>query len=448
MVSIGPYHHGLPELRASEKIKHIVLKELVSSSYADIYNKIFEKIDQVRNCYVGISKDKYNDKSLTEMMLLDTCFLMYQMKASLDVLYFHFFIKHFGVSATALAFQDIYLLENQIPLWLIKRLINLINNDEEEESTLIDNFLSRTAFGDASLKSIPRKKNEEPLHLLDALHVVLVNGSNNSREPVQPSSKCTWLHRWPCMRKEYQSKFGMFSNQFRSVTDLKAKGIYVKPSSHCLKDINFESYTFSGQLQLPIWYFSSDSSRLLTNIIVHEFSMGNMEGMVTLLYVNFLKSLVVGVEDVRELREKRIIFSSFETDEQVLKVIKEIDTGGIHNFPFLDEVKKKIDVHCSSKARTWIAEFIHIYFRSPWTLIALITAIFLLCLTVVQTYYAMHPASPAPARSITQSMEENEEITRKRVERTESLFQKSELNLSAKGQQTKCVKEATSDHSH
>ncbi|CAA2972762.1 Hypothetical predicted protein [Olea europaea subsp. europaea] len=304
MVSFGPNHHGLPKLYASEKFKHIVLKKFVSSNCADIYNKIFEVIDQVRNCYVGISKDKYNDISPTEMMLLDTCFLIRLLKASLDALNFHFFIKHFGVSATALAFQDIYLLENQIPLWLIKRLIDLINKDEEEESTLICNFLSQTAFDDARLKSIPRKKNKEPLHLLAALHVVLVNGSNNAREPVKPFSKCIWLRRWLRMRKEDQRKFGMFSNQFRSVTDLKAKGIYVKPSSHCLKDINFESYTFSEQLQLPIWYFSSDSSRLLTNIIVHEFSMGNMEGMVMLLYVNFLKSLV-GVEDVRELDTPR-----------------------------------------------------------------------------------------------------------------------------------------------
>ncbi|CAA3020583.1 UPF0481 At3g47200-like [Olea europaea subsp. europaea] len=120
----------------------------------------------------------------------------------------------------------------------------------------------------------------------------------------------------------------------------------------------------------------------------------------TLSYVNFLKSLVVRVEDVRELREKKIIFSNLETDEQVLKVIKEIDTGGVHSAPFIDgEVKKKIEDHCSSKARTWVAEFIHTYFRSPWTLIALITAIFLLCLTVIQTYYAMHPASPAPSHS-------------------------------------------------
>ncbi|CAA2970882.1 Hypothetical predicted protein [Olea europaea subsp. europaea] len=399
MVSFGPYHYGLHELCASEKFKPIILKTLVSSSYADIYNKIFEVIDQVRNCYVGISKEKYDDKSLTEMMLLDTCFLIYVMKFRLKPLNYPLLTQYLGVSGITLALRDIYLLENQIPLSLIKRLINLINKDGEEESTLICNFLSTTAFEDKRLKSIPRKNDKEPLHLLDVLHLVFANGSNNAREPVKPFSKCKWLPRWLCTRKEDQSKFGLFSNQFRSVTDLKAKGIYVKPSSYCLKDINFESYPFSGQLQLPIWYFSAASNRLLSNMIVHELSMGTVEGMVTLIYVNFLKSLVVRVEDVRELREKKVIFTGLENDEQVLKVIKEIDAGGIHYAPLLEEVKKKIEDHCSSKARTWFAELKHSYFRSPWTLIGLITAIVLLCLTVVQTYYAMHPASPAPARS-------------------------------------------------
>ncbi|CAA2972765.1 Hypothetical predicted protein [Olea europaea subsp. europaea] len=399
MVSFGPYHHGLPELRASEKFKHIVLKELVSSSYADIYNKIFEEIDQVRNCYVEISKEKYDDKSLTEMMLLDTCFIIYLMQFLLNTLNYPLLTQYLGVPGIALALGDIYLLENQIPLSLIKRLINLINKDGEEESTLICNFLSTTAYAGKMLKSIPRKNDKEPLHLVDALHLVFANGSNNAREPVKPFSKCKWLPRWLCMTKEDQSEIGLFGNQFRSVTDLKAKGIYVKPSSYCLKDINFESYPFSGQLQLPIWYFSAASKRLLSNMIVHELLMGTVESMVTLSYVNFLKSLVVRVEDIRELREKKIIFSNLETDEQVLKVIKEIDAGGIHYAPFLEVVKMKIEDHCNSKARTWFAELYHSYFRSPWTLIALITAIVLLCLTVVQTYYAMHPASPAPAGS-------------------------------------------------
>ncbi|CAA2975918.1 Hypothetical predicted protein [Olea europaea subsp. europaea] len=358
----------------------------------------FRKLQEEKDYYAPkmVSFGPYH---LAYLNSLHTCFLIYLMEEYADYLGFTLLTQYLGFSAAAWAIRDIYLLENQIPLGLIKILINLINKDEEEESTLICNFLSQFVFGDRRLKSIPLKRNKEPLHLLDALRLVLVNGSNNVTETVQPFSKCIWLHQWLCTRKQDQIEIGNVSSQFRSVTDLKAKGIYVKPSSHCLKDINFESYTFSGRLQLPIWHLRSDTKRLLSNVIVHEFSMGGTEAMVTLHYINFLKSLVVRAEDVRYLREKRIIFSTYETDEQVLKVIKEIDNGGLHNAPPLYDIQKKIEDHCSSKARTWIAEFIDTYFRSPWTLIALITAIFLLCLTVIQTYYTMHPASPASERS-------------------------------------------------
>ncbi|CAA2972763.1 Hypothetical predicted protein [Olea europaea subsp. europaea] len=63
MVSFGPYHHGLPELCASEKFKHIVLKKFVSSSCADIYNKIFEVIDQC------LSMDRIMQENLSNHFL-------------------------------------------------------------------------------------------------------------------------------------------------------------------------------------------------------------------------------------------------------------------------------------------------------------------------------------------------------------------------------------------
>ncbi|KAL2501965.1 Plant protein of unknown function [Forsythia ovata] len=342
MVSFGPYNHGLPELRMVEEFKPKVFTMFVSRSGKDkefFYYMILKVIDQVRNCYVGVSRDVYDDGALAEMMLLDACFTIYLMKISLGdgEKSFHFY-QHLGMAASIFAFRDMYILENQIPLWVIELSINLIYGNKEEESMLLCNFLSFVTFGDLRLTRIPGEDKKRPLHLLGAYHQLLVQEWDNAgKKLVQPVSECQWFLPRP-WRKEGPNEFGKFSRQFRSVTDLKAKGIYFKPSSNCLKDIKFKSYTFFGQLQLPIWFISNHSKLIFQNMIAYEASPESDVGFSTICYINFLKSLIVKPEDVKELREKKILFSSLDCDEQVVQVIKEIDTCGIYLAPIFDDV--------------------------------------------------------------------------------------------------------------
>ncbi|KAL2501822.1 Plant protein of unknown function [Forsythia ovata] len=138
MVSFGPYNNGLPELRMVEEFKPKVFTMFVSRSGKDkvfFYYMILKVIDQVRNCYVGVSRDVYDDGALAEMMLLDACFTIYIMKISMGdgEKSFHFY-QHLGMAASKFAFRDMYLLENQILLWVIELSINLIYGNKEEES--------------------------------------------------------------------------------------------------------------------------------------------------------------------------------------------------------------------------------------------------------------------------------------------------------------------------
>ncbi|KAL2480727.1 Plant protein of unknown function (DUF247) [Abeliophyllum distichum] len=393
MVSFGPYNHGLSELRMVEEFKPSVLTMIVSSSGKDrefFYYKILEVIDQVRNCYVGVSRDVYDDGALAEMMLLDACFAIYLMKIGVEddkEMSFHF-NQHFGGADYSFAFGDMCLLENQIPLWVIELTINLIYGNKEK-SMLLLNWLSTSVFGDYRVTEIPGEDKKQPLHFLDAYRRLLVKKRDNAGTNLdQPVSKCQWFLRWP-WRKESQHAFGKFNRQFRSVTELKAKGIYFKPSSNFLKDVTFKSYTFFGQLQLPIWFFSDHSKQFFQNMIAYEDSPESVVGFSIICYINFLKSLIVKPEDVKELREKKILFSSLG-DEQVVQVIKEIDTFGLDQPTIFNDVKMRIEKHCSNKAKTWIAELIHTYFRNPWTFIALLAATILLCLTFIQTYYTVN----------------------------------------------------------
>ncbi|XP_022854585.1 UPF0481 protein At3g47200-like [Olea europaea var. sylvestris] len=389
LVSFGPYYHGLPELGTAEEFKHKVLTMFVSSSGKDkqiFYCQIFKLIDQIRNSYVGVSRDAYDDGALAEMMLLDACFAVYLMKIAVgDEEKIIHFCQHLGLCVIKFAFIDMYLLENQIPLWVIKHLINLIYG---EGSMLLCNFFSSMTLENTRLTRIPGEDKKQPLHILDAYHRLLVEEWDKAGKIlVQPVKKCQWRP----LKKENQKELGKFSRQSRSVTDLKAKGIHFKPSSCCLMNISFKSYTFYGQVQLPVWLFTGISKLLFINMIAYEASPESDTGIPIICYVNFLKSLIVKPEDVKELREKKILFSTLVSDEQVVEIIKEIDTCGLDDYYIFDNVTMRIEEHCSNKAKTWIAELIHTNFRNPWTFITLLAAIFLLCLTFLQTYDTLNP---------------------------------------------------------
>ncbi|CAA2994900.1 Hypothetical predicted protein [Olea europaea subsp. europaea] len=273
------------------------------------YCQIFKVIHQIRNCYVEVSRDAYDDRTLAEMMLLDACFALYGMKIFVGdeqiVLHFR---QHFGMAAFSLVSRDMRLLDNQIPLWVINLFIELICG---EGSMLLYEYLSLMYFGDRMrLTRIPEDE-KQPLHLVDASRRILVHEIDHAGKEHDPPGES---QRQP-QRKENLNGFRKYNHQSHSVTDLKAKGIHFKPSSNCLKNINFKSHAFYGQLQLPVWIFTAFSKLFFIHMLAYEASPGSDTNLsdsdfsVT-CYVNFLKSLIVKSEDVKELREKKILFST------------------------------------------------------------------------------------------------------------------------------------------
>lgn len=393
VLSLGPYHHGRPQFRQVEEFKAEILNRFVSGSVAKdksfFFNKILEQIDEIRSYYEEGSTNEFNDEALAEMVLSDACFILHYMELE-DENEYH----PLGMSLVSFMFRDFLMLENQIPLWIIRYLIGL-KYDKDEGEALFYKFLSFMNFGDDRLTQIPwdNDNGSEPLHLLEAHRTTLLGqGKEFIRD--QPRFLPRLLgFRWKRWKRKIssQSMFKMESRPFYSVTDLKAKGIHFRPSSNCLTDVRFHSYPFYGLLQLPIWFVTNNSMVFFSNMMAFEMSPEIDTDCDVISYVNFMKSLLETPRDVKELREKGILFSCLGSDEEVLKMYKQIDTYGVNNCGLFLDVKTRIEEHCSSKAKTWMADLIHTYFRSPWTAIALFAATLLLCLTFLQTYYTIHP---------------------------------------------------------
>ncbi|KAI3448831.1 hypothetical protein Pfo_005496 [Paulownia fortunei] len=179
-----------------------------------------------------------------------------------------------------------------------------------------------------------------------------------------------------------------YVHSFRSATDLKAKGIHFKPSStQSLKDVKFKSKFIYAQLELPTWGVSIYTKVFFLNMIAFELSPNNPNMGEVTSYINLMKSLIESPADVKELREKKILYNMLGSDEEVLNVYKDINTYGAYNPQIFHVVKEKIQAHYNSKPKTWIAELIHTHFRTPWTIIALLAAMTLLALASVQVHY-------------------------------------------------------------
>lgn len=128
------------------------------------------------------------------------------------------------------------------------------------------------------------------------------------------------------------------------------------------------------------------------NMISYEMSPNTETRYEVTSYVNFMKSLVVCTEDVKELREVGVICNHMETDEEAAKVFQDVTTYDVvsHGGTLVDVIKE-MQCHVSSRWKTSIAECYWTYFSTPWSVIALLVAITLLCSTVMQTHYTMYP---------------------------------------------------------
>ncbi|XP_047940461.1 uncharacterized protein LOC125187855 [Salvia hispanica] len=402
LVSIGPFHHGKPELRRAEEFKHQCLDRCAGGDdkkKAFFYSKIVEQAAAIRDSYAEAKiVEKYDDKSLALMMLLD---------ASIIIDFIHNYLgmqgnsfsewqQCLGAGSGPLMVRDIMLMENQIPLQVLQLLIPLQYDEEEAASFLPCFFSAFLTFKRRVVDvEIPQEIEDPPIHFLDAFRRVIVMKRIKIKEEdrvmsvYSSNSKSMFLQSALSMREETVD--AGISYMHRSVMDLKAKGIRVRPDPDlALADITFVPGLCFSELRLPVQYFSDLTPMVMENMIAFEVLPHGCSSLAVLSYAIFLKSLVQSPQDVKELQANGVILNRLANLEKVVQVIKEIDTFGLHDQDIFKDVKMRIEEHCRNKARTWLADLIYTRFRTPWTAIALFAGVLLLCLAFLQTLFTIN----------------------------------------------------------
>ncbi|KAL7197554.1 hypothetical protein ACSBR2_020148 [Camellia fascicularis] len=304
----------------------------------------------------------------------------------------------------------------------LKKKVNVNEDDHDEGMKSINKLLQnkeRVNVNETGRESfhLVQLLRTKYLNLNKSLHVLESQmGTKKEKDKFQCKQRlkdCIWYLfcflkkvKFQCMRlrilrfvkkhKYSKPKYNLmeYVHSFRSVTELKAKGIYFRPDS-CLslEAIEFKSRCFYGRLVLHPFIVTQTTKLFYSNMIAYEMvSSSRSDDRVISSYIDFMKSLIDNQDDVKELRSKHILFNNLGIDQEVANVFKEITTFASRIEPY-QEVMQRIQDHYNSTAKTWMAEFINKYFSGPWTAIAFVAATCLFVLAFLQTYYTISPHS-------------------------------------------------------
>ncbi|KAI3941597.1 hypothetical protein MKW92_037931 [Papaver armeniacum] len=391
-VSFGPYHHGDSHLKQMEEHKHRSLLHFLKrskipiESYMDALHRVgkhlvdsYDWLDEASDDYRD-QHGNYTDQFL-QLMMLDGCFMLEILRtgtetsddyASNDPV----FSSHGKLNIMPYVRRDMLMLQNQLPMLLLDTLLAVENGGKPKEEEFINKIIVEFCTQNTLTRSLGR-----------CLHVVDVYRKNLLQEP-----RHKVLHQTHSYRRDdtVESSFDII----RSARELYEAGIRFKTSKTAkLTDISFRC----GVLRLPEIVVDDTTESTFLNLMAYErFHVG--EGSEVTAYIFFMDRIIDSAKDVSLLHSKGIIKNALGSDKEVAKLFNELSKD-VAPDDSLDHVHKEVSDYCKMKWNEWRANLIHTYFRSPWAVLSVLAAIFLMALTIVQTVYAIKSASPSPPPS-------------------------------------------------
>ncbi|XP_059462809.1 UPF0481 protein At3g47200-like [Corylus avellana] len=386
VASIGPIHHGKPKYQLGEKYKLRLAYEFVQGCGKSI-NLLYEvekKIKQLREFFEEEVIEKYDDEALAWILFVDGCaILQYILCATND----QFKELNIKTDSVAFAHQDLFLLENQVPYRLLKLLMSLSGKEEELRKS-IESFIRNVTYqqtepqqnvdeGESSHDSQPEPIEREvpitePTHLLDLMRTTLLGPTPLRSSKVVPSFGKT-RGIWPCRNTRQEDPDWQ---SYRNVQELKAAGIHLKRGKEsCLRSIN------------------DSTGPKFMNLIAYEMCLDFENDFGISSYISFLDSLIDEVNDVKDMRKVQVLYNLLGSDQEVADLFNEIGTDLVPNTEAYKDVKFKIQSYYNNNCMTYMAQFFHDHFSSPWTILAFLGVLLGLALTALQTWSAIFPHS-------------------------------------------------------
>ncbi|KAK9149693.1 hypothetical protein Scep_008450 [Stephania cephalantha] len=372
-VSIGPIHHKKSErYETMENHKFHYLQQFLnhkgpSTTLQDCAKACVRMLkryeEEARECYADDIKLKSDE--FVEMMVLDGCFIVElflrkwrpELRGSqYDPLFDQIYLLN-------MVREDLVLLENQLPFFVLDALFNFINNTSHSQK------LWEISFLNLALKFFNRKDKdastlENPNHLLDLKYKTTIPSQIRANDG------------------ESLGRDGA-PRTLPTATQLREAGVKFKaaqPGTHLL-DIKFQNKT----LEIPTIKVEDQTERLFRNMIAYEQCCGERSYMAH--YFSVIDDLISSPSDVALLKRKGIVTNWLGDDEEVSNMVNKMGKNvyvSSKHFHYKD-LYKQLNDHYHTPWHRRQAKLKHDYFNSPWSLVAFLAAFAVLICTFIQT---------------------------------------------------------------
>uniref|UniRef100_A0A6N2MXD0 Uncharacterized protein n=1 Tax=Salix viminalis TaxID=40686 RepID=A0A6N2MXD0_SALVM len=364
IISIGPLHRGNKRLEAMEKEKLKYLKKLTErdgmdeKKMRDIVISIRIQEERLRYCYSEKLKKTESSDDFVEMILLDAVFIIQFFLESNDT----DGPKHFGPRMTFDIREDLMLLENQLPLFIIQEIYDRVYPRSQPFLDLATCYWRKYSF----LKRVETSSGVEgssPWHFTDLLRDLMLSGAT---EPIYYILNPPMLKYSAVMLRKAGVRFQVSQNK-------------------CLVNIKFDN----GVLEIPCLEIDHCFERLVRNIMALEQCCYPSDAYIC-SYIKFMDHLIDSAEDVRLLVGKGIIVHTLGDDAAVSNMINSLcenigDNYTCFDYTCLGDISRKLNDHHARLFNRAMATLLLVYFPNFWRGTATLAAALLLILTFIQT---------------------------------------------------------------
>ncbi|KAL9464264.1 hypothetical protein AB3S75_001961 [Citrus x aurantiifolia] len=402
IVSLGPYHHGKKRLRQMDRHKWRSLHHVLKRNTQDIkiyLDSMKELEEKARACYEGPISLSSND--FAEMMVLDGCFVLELFRGASEGFTRLGYPRNdpvFAMRGSMHSIQrDMIMLENQLPLFILDRLLGLQFGKPEQKglvAKLALRFFDPLMPTDEPLTKGERNKLEsslgnanifDPLSDQVGLHCLDVFRKSLLRSGPKPEPPKIWTKRWSQTNRVADKRRQQL---IHCVTELREAGVkFRKRKTDRFWDIKFKN----GILSIPRLFVHDGTKSLFLNLIAFEQCHFDCSNDIT-SFVIFMDNLINSPEDVGYLHYCGIIEHWLGSDAEVADLFNRLCEEVVFdiNDSYLSRLSEDVNQYYNHKWNAWRASLRHKYFNNPWAIISLVAAVVLLLLTFAQTFYGVY----------------------------------------------------------
>ncbi|KAF3777325.1 UPF0481 protein [Nymphaea thermarum] len=412
MASFGPYHHGEEHLQPMEHHKeralHRILKRSgrpLSSFVASLKGIQQELWDSYDNLDSNLSMD-----SFLRMMLLDGCFILELLRTRGSNQggpaepYDPVFSPNGKLSYSVIQ-QDMLLIENQIPLSVLIKLLEVeASNMGRPPNVNHNGYLNSLIFRHYGFEN--SHIDGPGLHILDVYRRCLITRRTmtEDRPPLAEGFiRSVWSQCQLCMYVVHRGLwhlglaipifiFRLLTRPIpepgyvRSATRFHEAGIEFRKRTGSGLEITFDER--NGVLTLPYIDMDDYTAPIYMNLIAFErMHLNAAELHEVTSYIAFMYNLIDTAEDVRLLSSQGVLRNQLGSDEDAAAVFNNL-ADGITYWPD-DYLQEQLRTYVASDWNAPRADLKHHYFKNPWSILSVFAAIVLLILTFFVAVFAV-----------------------------------------------------------